>query len=101
MIRGAEGACVVTLYWRDHLNKLRKGLPAEICPTSTKIDWLRKVVILGAVFAVSSGGLWYVAHTQREQPPRDACASLGTSAVHDDCVNAFHHEYDRRDPAQP
>jgi hypothetical protein len=100
---GDQSGSVVTrarrAYWGEQLNKLRKGLPAEICPICRKIDWRRELLILLAVFGVSAAGLWYVA--EHEQSPRDLCASVRIAAVYGDCLTASQHEDDRPDLLQP
>ena len=88
-------------YWPEQLNRLRKGVPAEICPTCGKSDWLRDLLIPLAVVAASFAGLWFVPDTQHEQSTRASCASVQTRAKHADCFNAVRYDYDRPDPPQP
>jgi hypothetical protein len=104
ILRGNEGRVVTrarTDHWPEQLNRLRKGVPAEICPTCRKSDWLRDLLIPLAVVAASFAGLWFVADTRHEQSPSAACAPVQTGAKYANCFNAVRYHYDRPDPPQP
>jgi hypothetical protein len=100
---GEQRGSVVTgarrAYWREQLNRLRKDLPAGICPICSKINWRRELLILLGAVAISFAGLWYV--VQHEQSARASCPSVQIGARYADCLTAFQHEDDRPDLPQP